>query len=50
MNIGEDKNYDKDVGLNQHNIINDAEGVMKEADTFSIEYIRRKRDIIKTDE
>ena len=43
INNGKDKNYDNDMGLSQHEVINDAERVIKEdADnTFSSEYIRK---------
>ena len=50
MNIAEDKNYDSDMGLNQHDIINDAERVIKEVDTFSSDYISRKGDTREIDE
>ena len=45
INNGKDKNYDNDMGLSQHEVINDVERVIKEdADnTFSSEYIRYKR-------
>ena len=42
MNIAEDKIYDNDMGLNQHDVINDAERVIKEADTFSSRLYQQK--------
>ena len=52
--LGEDKNFDNDKGVDQQDIRNDHDGdnvITEDAtDTFSSDYIRKKRAIRKTDE